>query len=510
VSLNESTDIIFPNRVLGTGKSFIGAMVAKILYEHTKQKILVVCFTNHALDQFLEDLLDIGIAPSDIIRLGGKSTPRTKPLTIREQGNSKLTSSQWDQVNKLEARLAKNGDRLGKAFQRYFSNISKAQIMDYLEFASEDMPFLQAFSVPDEIDSGGMTRVGKGGKAVGEFYLLDRWLQGESNAGALQHVLPKGAIEVWRMPKDKRAAAQSRWEAAMLHEHVDEICVLGRTFNADNAQADYILSQRDANIIKEKRIIACTTNGAAKFAAAIQSAAPGVVLVEEAGEILESHILTAMGPQTEQLILIGDHLQLRPKCSYELSVDGGSGYDLNRSLFERLVRQGVPHITLTKQHRMRPEISCLVRRMTYPDLTDADSTLNRSDLRGFLDNVMFITHSQPEIELKGSRETKDGLSSSSKQNDFEAKMVLKCVRYLTQQGYGSEKIVVLTPYLGQLKLLKEKLAKENDPIINDLDKADLIRAGLMTDLSSASFKPSLRLSTVGEYPFLFYCFALGC
>ena len=139
-----------------------------------------------------------------------------------------------------------------------------------------------------------------------------------------------------------------RWQTAILHDLVDEIRDTGRNFNEDNTEADYILSQRDANVIKEKRIIACTTNGAAKFAAAIQSASPGVVLVEEAGEILESHILTAMGPSTEQLILIGDHQQLRPKCSYELSVDGGNGYDLNRSLFERLVSKGVPHVTLTK------------------------------------------------------------------------------------------------------------------------------------------------------------------
>jgi len=43
--------------VAGTGKSFIGALVAKVLHDRTNEKILVVCFTNHALDQFLEDLV---------------------------------------------------------------------------------------------------------------------------------------------------------------------------------------------------------------------------------------------------------------------------------------------------------------------------------------------------------------------------------------------------------------------------------------------------------------------
>jgi hypothetical protein len=53
-----------------------------------------------------------------------------------------------------------------------------------------------------------------------------------------------------------------------------------------------------------KRIIGCTTTGAAKFA---QDIRPDALLMEEAGEILESHVLTAMGENTSQMILIGDH-----------------------------------------------------------------------------------------------------------------------------------------------------------------------------------------------------------
>ncbi len=36
-----------------------------------KVKILCVCYTNHALDQFLENLLDEGI--EGIVRIGGRS-----------------------------------------------------------------------------------------------------------------------------------------------------------------------------------------------------------------------------------------------------------------------------------------------------------------------------------------------------------------------------------------------------------------------------------------------------
>ena len=57
----------------GTGKSFIGALLAKTLHDFSDQTILVVCYTNHALDQFLEDLLKIGIPETSIVRLGGRA-----------------------------------------------------------------------------------------------------------------------------------------------------------------------------------------------------------------------------------------------------------------------------------------------------------------------------------------------------------------------------------------------------------------------------------------------------
>jgi hypothetical protein len=468
-----------------------------ILHDSTSQTILIVCFTNHALDQFLEDLMDIGIPSSDMVRLGGKSTDRTKPLMVREQKGVKLTSNHWARIDKLKQRLYNHETRIRDLFKRFQnSNTQKNQLMDYLEFLSEEPPFFESFTIPNGGEDG-MIRIGKRGKEMSPFYLLDRWITGRTDSGSLQHVQPKGAAEVWRMSPEAREAALKRWQKAIEDDLIGEIRDAGKQFNADQGELDRIFGEKDGSVIKAKRIIACTTNGAAKYSAEIQAASPGVVLVEEAGEILEAHILTSLGPHTQQLVMIGDHKQLRPKCSYELSVEQGDGFDLNRSLFERLVLKGFPHATLSQQHRMRPEISSLIRQLTYPELTDANSTLNRADLRGFRDNVVFVTHSYPELELSNSHELHDG-RTSPKQNEFEGKMILKCVRYLAQQGYGSDKLVVITPYLGQLKLLRERLASENDPILNDLDKWDLVRAGLLTDLGSKTSKPSLRISTIGK------------
>ena len=257
----------------GTGKSFLGALVAKVLHDSTDQVILVVCFTNHALDQFLEDLMNIGIPSGNMIRLGGKSTDRTKPLMLREQNTIKLTATHWAQIDKLKQKLQEHEKVLRDTFTRYQStNVQKQHLMDYLDF--EEPSFYDAFTVPT--DNDGMTRVGKKNKAVDQFYLLDRWVRGQTDPGVFQHVQPKGDATIWKMTVPMRDACISRWRSTILKDLVTEMRDTGRRFNAVQSELGRIFGERDTNIIKSKRIIACTTNGAATHASAIHSAAPGI------------------------------------------------------------------------------------------------------------------------------------------------------------------------------------------------------------------------------------------
>ena len=170
--------------------------------------------------------------------------------------------------------------------------------------------------------------------------------------------------------------------------------------------------------------------------------------MEEAGEILESHIMTALSDDIQQIILIGDHQyeehlfvvhfhncanhlnrQLRPKVNnYDLTVEKGDGFDLNRSLFERLVLKGYPHTRLKAQHRMRPEISTLIRHLTYPDLIDAPKTQNRANVRGLQNNLVLINHDQPETEVAAD-ERRDMSAKSSKQNQYVWDSTLPGIHY---------------------------------------------------------------------------------
>jgi len=77
-------------------------------------------------------------------------------------------------------------------------------------------------------------------------------------------------------------------------------------------------------------------------------------------------------------------------------------------------------------------------------------------------------------------------------------MILKIVRYLAQQGYGTGKLVILTPYLGQLRAIMDALKKDSDPVLSDLDSHDLVRAGLMSESAAKSSKKQIRVATIGS------------
>ncbi|KAL0570784.1 hypothetical protein V5O48_011178 [Marasmius crinis-equi] len=484
----------------GTGKSFIGALLAKILHDHTEQKLLVVCYTNHALDQFLEDLLDIGIPSDSIVRLGGKSTPRTSHLGLREfsrNSNFRLFGHDWEAIDSLKLDAGADAQTLSGKFEEYMKQtVGLQDLLEYLEFEEPDV--YADFCVPPGQD--GMTPVGRNGRPVEATYLIDRWTKG-LNPGIFQHL---AGTPIWSESDPQRQQLLKKWKSAIDSEILAGVASLASKYNNSLKQLAYIFSKKDNSVIAERRIIGCTTTAAAKYHDQIREACPEVLLVEEAGEILESHVITAMNPRTDQLVLIGDHQQLRPKVNnYDLTVEKGEGYDLNMSLFERLVLKGYPHHTLTQQHRMRPEISSLVRQLTYPDLVDAPQTLTRPIIRGLQDFVVFINHAHPEGDVGQAAERRDMNSTTTKQNVFEVDMVLKILKYLAQQGYGTDKVTILTPYLGQLHRLRKALidGKQTDPVLNDLDSYDLIQAGLISPATGGRGhkKSEVRLATIDNY-----------
>ena len=80
-----------------------------------------------------------------------------------------------------------------------------------------------------------------------------------------------------------------------------------------------IQTQNNLRVLKSAEIVAMTTTGAAKYRDLIRNISSEIMIVEEAAEILEAHITSSLPLNLQQLILIGDHKQLRPAVNvYQL------------------------------------------------------------------------------------------------------------------------------------------------------------------------------------------------
>jgi hypothetical protein len=74
-------------------------MLAQTILSSTNETILCVCYTNHALDDFLEGLLDVGIC--DIVRIGGRSrNERLAEFNLREKAKGGKASFSREQARR--------------------------------------------------------------------------------------------------------------------------------------------------------------------------------------------------------------------------------------------------------------------------------------------------------------------------------------------------------------------------------------------------------------------------
>jgi len=64
-----------------------------------------------------------------------------------------------------------------------------------------------------------------------------------------------------------------------------------------------------------------------------------------------------------------------------------------------MVKNGFPCYTLATQHRMRPEISALMKPI-YPFLMDHKSVKHRNDIGGVTKNIYFIHHTVNEEKVR--------------------------------------------------------------------------------------------------------------
>ena len=209
-----------------------------------------------------------------------------------------------------------------------------------------------------------------------------------------------------------------------------------------------IARMEEYEVLRKACVIGMTTTCAAKYRSILKEIRPRIVIVEEAAEVLEAHIIASLTPGCQHLILIGDHQQLRPTPAvYDLA----KRYKLDVSLFERMVNVGIQCETLNVQHRMRPEISALMKHI-YDDLENHESVEKYEDIKGMKKNMFFINHNYMEDSCN---------QSHSHVNEHEAKFLVALCRHLMQQGYRADQITLLTTYTGQMYAIRDCLQEED-------------------------------------------------
>lgn len=238
---------------------------------------------------------------------------------------------------------------------------------------------------------------------------------------------------------------------SLYEKKITKSLLLAEKLYADKSRLYYETKDiADMHVIKHSLVLGMTTTGAARMQTLLQSLSCNIVIVEEAAEVLESHVIVSLTKNCEHLILIGDHLQLRPSTA-DYTMD--RKYNLGISLFERMVLNGMHCNVLDLQHRMRPEIAELIVPAIYPHLENANVVQNYPDIRGVEKSLFFITHSEPEH--------KDSIyNEASKENIHEVQYLLKLARYLILNGYEPGDITILAAYTAQMFLFC-KLKKEH-------------------------------------------------
>ena len=215
----------------GTGKTFVGAKIAEILLSQRgsqataatgafsaslgpRCRLLVVCETNHALDDFLMDLIKLGVG-SGIVRVGGRcKVEALEPYTLSTKSRASdfnFTKGQAKSHYELKDELRQYEQELEELEQEMIGAPSWAAIKKHLRSIKSKM--LMWLDTPLQT-SDGFSRVNKAGRALRDDYLLRRWLAGK-DAGAIDVTSQARGLNPWTWAPGGRHALHTQWVTEM-------------------------------------------------------------------------------------------------------------------------------------------------------------------------------------------------------------------------------------------------------------------------------------------------------
>ena len=314
----------------------------------------------------------------------------------------------------------------------------------------------------------------------------------DAEAQTGQNLLGKVSAETFAVYSDPRRwhwkmSLDERWEACRILMECERnllsesMMLLSEELKIVRKDLHTAKIRASAKIYENRAVIGGTVVGCITRLEAIRSTNPFAVLVEEASEVLEPLLFSCLCSSTCKLEMIGDHLQLQPSIMSKYFFERIN--KVHVSMFERLIRappgHEVPSSVLSVQRRMRTNICDFIRNY-YSDIVmieDHAVTSNRvvpgdiasrsfskgREIPGMRSHIFMWTHSGDQ------QLAQVGLS---KINPHEAKMTCKLAEYLVACGVPKTSIAILTPYKGQLLLIRSNLLKYSKAKLLSADPKD--------------------------------------
>lgn len=423
----------------GTGKTDVATQIINNIYHNfPEQRTLLIAHSNQALNQLFAKIVALDIDERHLLRLGRGEEELETEGSFSKHGRVESFLENRDrylaEVNRLAASMGAPG-----------AHGNSAETAGYFKSVYVDPAWAKFTEVPKSDDSSAESIV----HAFPFHYYF---------ADAPQPLFPPDA--------DRDTVLDI---ANGCYRHISKVFseladirpfeILRR----DRDKANYLLTN-------EARIIAMTSTHAAMRRGEIASLGFHYdnVVMEEAAQITEIENFIPLAMQKpkdgqmplQRVVLCGDHYQNSPVIQ---SLAFRQYANLEQSLFSRLVRLGVPTITLDQQGRARPSIAGLYQ-WRYPNLGNLPHVESQQEFltanAGFKFDYQFIN--VPDYKGEGEREP----SPHFIQNVGEAEYAVAIYQYMRLLGYPASKISILATYAGQRALIREVLAHRcaNSPV----------------------------------------------
>jgi hypothetical protein len=249
-------------------------------------------------------------------------------------------------------------------------------------------------------------------------------------------------------------------------------------------------------IFSKYQIFLCTTSMSFKLYTLIERQFDTIIM-DEAGATTETDIPALLRLNPKNIILIGDHRQLRGFNNIPTHLTPDKTYNI--SILERFIKSNHKYTMLTIQYRMTPVICQLVSSLFYDNLLKTASDTDFIDKKQlvsplFPDNLLKNICNEDLINVKGSDinwidvNENDIHENSSFYNIGEINVIKDIVT-----KYSGQQILILVPYKAQLFCLKDCLTDTINVDIRTIDSSQ----GMESDIVIISLVRSNNKNNIG-------------